>query len=635
MRDWLRETHGPGTELLRHFLFRFFDSDLVTAPGQTTTALIGAFSIFLPWFPLIVGPLRHKYAYFSGLAIPDPYRQAVRADELWLITLMMSAIGLLTAVKWQSLFPGLRDYYALGSLPLRAREIFAAKLLALLLVATAAVVTLNALPAMMFPAVSSGRWAFRAELGPRVAAHIIAAVAACYFFCFGLVALQGVLLNLLRPRQFARVTGHAPGTTRRDHAGSACSEFLHHTAGRQRIGPAGTRALASPGLVSRALPGDVGRSGPGHARARPAGVVGACHRNMLTLATYTASYRRHRQLLMEGAANTGKDRRWHAVVFEWLVPDPRQQAVIAFLTKTLAGSAQHRMILMGYGGFGLALFLSGTIGMRELVDPARLLAANFVYAHVILLAFLLMGIRHLFSIPVELKANWAFRITEGEGRREWLRAIDRFVLFWGAMVMLGVGLPLEIKLLGWRAVAEVLLSAAFGLLCYEWAFSSWEKLPFTCSHLPGKTPMWIRALQLFALLGFLPIVNALLLACLFQPAAFAAALIALSLASMRMRASRPGSLAGITLAIRRRTRPRSPHPESPQMTVGPVGDLRERLAIGPRALLAYAPAIRAATVKERGILPAMTLYTAARSFMRSTFPALLSPAASPTDSDPV
>ncbi len=121
MRDWLRETHGPGTELLRHFLLRFFDSDLVTAPGQTTTALIGAFSIFLPWFPLIVGPLRHKYAYFSSLAIPGPYRQAVRADELWLITLMMSAIGLLTAVKWQSLFPGLRDYCALGSLPLRAR----------------------------------------------------------------------------------------------------------------------------------------------------------------------------------------------------------------------------------------------------------------------------------------------------------------------------------------------------------------------------------------------------------------------------------------------------------------------------------------------------------------------------------
>ena len=62
MRGWLRETHGPNFELLRHFLLRFFDSDMVTAPGQTVTALIGAFSIFLPWFLTIVGPLRHKYA---------------------------------------------------------------------------------------------------------------------------------------------------------------------------------------------------------------------------------------------------------------------------------------------------------------------------------------------------------------------------------------------------------------------------------------------------------------------------------------------------------------------------------------------------------------------------------------------
>ena len=42
MREWLRETHGTWFELTRHFLLRFFDSEFVTAPGQITTALIGA-----------------------------------------------------------------------------------------------------------------------------------------------------------------------------------------------------------------------------------------------------------------------------------------------------------------------------------------------------------------------------------------------------------------------------------------------------------------------------------------------------------------------------------------------------------------------------------------------------------------
>src|SRR5580658_6566771 len=167
MRKWLRETHGPSFELLRHFLRRFFDSDLVTSPGQTALALIGASSMFLTWFPFFTGPLKDKYVHLSALAAPGPYRQAIRADELWLITMTMSAIGLLTAIEWQSLFPSLGDYRAIGWLPVRARQIFGAKLLALLIVAAAAVVTLNLLPCLGFPALSAGRWAFEPSVGVR------------------------------------------------------------------------------------------------------------------------------------------------------------------------------------------------------------------------------------------------------------------------------------------------------------------------------------------------------------------------------------------------------------------------------------------------------------------------------------
>ena len=233
-----------------------------------------------------------------------------------------------------------------------------------------------------------------------------------------------------------------------------------------------------------------------------------------------------------------KSRQWHGVVFDWLIPSPRRQAVVVFLAKTLAGSAQHRMILMGYGGFGLAVFLSGMIGMRDMVESARVVAANFVYAHLILLTFLLPGVRHLFSIPVELKANWAFQITEGEGRREWLHAVDRLVLFAGVTVILILPLPIEVYLLRWRAVAELILFTVFALLCYEWVFSSWEKLPFTCSHLPGKTPMWMLALQLFALIGLLPMVNAALLACLYNRAAYVGVLTVLLVAWARVHAWR-------------------------------------------------------------------------------------------------
>jgi hypothetical protein len=258
---------------------------------------------------------------------------------------------------------------------------------------------------------------------------------------------------------------------------------------------------------------------------------------VVVLAAYTLSYRRHRALTMEGVNSVRNGRPWRGVIFDWLVPDPREQAVMVFLAKGFVSNGPHRMILMGYGGFGLAILLSGTIGMVTLVDPTRVMAARFVYAHVILLTFLLIGLRHLFSIPVELRANWAFRIVEGEGRRQWLPAIDRFVLFFGGLAMV-VPFPLEASLLGWRALSEATLSAAFGLACYEGLFSSWEKLPFTCSYLPGKKPMWMVALRLFALLALLPVANAILLACLYNWAWFAGALLALLATGARMRRAR-------------------------------------------------------------------------------------------------
>ena len=538
MRQWLRETHGPGFELLRHFLLRFFDSDLVTASGQTTTALIGAISIFLPWFPTIVGPLKDKYAYVSNLATPDLYRQVVRADELWLITLMMSAIGLLTAVKWQALFPGLADYRVLGSLPLRPRQIFAAKLVALLVVATAAIVTLNLLPGLLFPAVSASRWAINPSLGARVLAHGATCAAASYFFFFALVALQGVLLNLLRARQFARVTASLQGLL--------VGTMLILIVLSFSIQPEITNRVVQPSLA-RWLPPVwflglyqtmMGNPDPAMRSLSHRALAALAFAVALVLVTYLASYRRHRALLVEGVMPPAKYRRWPGLVLDWLIPDPRQQGVIVFLTRTLSGSSQHRMILMGYGGFGLAILLSGMIGMREIVEPGKVVAARFIYAHVILLVFLLIGVRHQFSIPVELRANWTFQLTEGEGRRQWLRAVDRFVLFPGAVVMLIVPFPLEAWLLGWRAVGESILFAAFGLLCYEAIFSSWEKLPFTCSHLPARTPMWITALRLFGLLGLLPIVNGLLLACLYHRMVFAVVLVILLVSCARVHASR-------------------------------------------------------------------------------------------------
>ena len=522
MREWLRDTHGPNFELLRHFVSRFFDSELTTTPEQWRGTAIGVFSLLLPWFPLFANPLRYKYAHFSSLPSPGPYQTAVRADELWLITLMMSVAGCAAALKWQSLFPTLRDYQVLGTLPLRARQIFQAKFLALLLVATVVIVVLDGIPSMTFPMLAHSRWQINPSLGEHVEALAAAFAAGSYFFVFGLMALQGVMLNLLPPRSFARVTGYVQGVI---VAWMLILVVLSFSMDPRFLSIALQRPMAVwfPPVwflgLNHYLLGDPDPLMAALAQRAEAGLAIAV---ALSVLCYIVSYQRHRKLMVEGARGAARlDRKWTAMLLERIVPDPRQQAILVFLTKTMARSSQHRTLLMGYGGFGIAILITGILGLQQAVTRADRVAACFVYAHVILLTFLLIGLRHLFTIPVELKANWMFQLTERQGRHYWMHAVDRFTLFWGALIMLVLPLPFEAAMLGWRTAAEAVLFSLFGLLCYEWVFTDWQKLPFTCSHLPGKIPSWLLFLYGVGILGALPIVNGLLVVSLNKPIVYA------------------------------------------------------------------------------------------------------------------
>ncbi|MFZ0589902.1 MAG: hypothetical protein WAM39_05430 [Bryobacteraceae bacterium] len=95
----------------------------------------------------------------------------------------------------------------------------------------------------------------------------------------------------------------------------------------------------------------------------------------LAFLTYVISYQRYRALLVEGVAGPARQSRSRLTILGWLVRDPRQQAVLGFMTKTLTRSSYHRMILIGYTGAASAIVLTGLIGMRSLVEPSRFVAA--------------------------------------------------------------------------------------------------------------------------------------------------------------------------------------------------------------------------------------------------------------------
>src|SRR5436305_677536 len=93
----LAETHGRNFELIRHFLARTFDSEMISTRGSWGTVAVSAFALAVPVGMLLLSTPRHHRS------------AAVEAGTLANLTLFLAITGLLALLAWQSLFPSRRD----------------------------------------------------------------------------------------------------------------------------------------------------------------------------------------------------------------------------------------------------------------------------------------------------------------------------------------------------------------------------------------------------------------------------------------------------------------------------------------------------------------------------------------------
>ncbi len=486
-RQWMDATHGVHFELARHFLARFLESDLVTTPGQWAKVVTGVVSVLLSASILMLPLMRHRYGCLEAgepslfcpavANYPAMYLYLVRTDTLWLIGLAMCMTALLTAIQWQSLFPTLRDCLALAAFPISALEIFWSKLAAVVMAFAAFVLAMNAIPAIVFAGISASRW----QVNPSIAAHAFAlfasASAGCVFVFFGMLALQGLLLNLLPPRLFERVSIFAQAIL--FTANVTALPFLWHQP---------SAAWWPPNWFL------------GFSRYAVYATAGA---PLLAILTYLLSYHRYRRLLIEipqrsRAPRAGALLRWPAgLTLALTLKDAREQAVFSVLWKTLTRSRIHRLMLQVCAGLAIA-WMIGAGDLRS-TDTLPVLLIPLAVS-----VFVIAGLRYLFSIPCELRANWIFQIAESEGRPSWLRGVDRFVVCCGLVPVYACSVPAAIVVFGaWQALRVTILGFFLALVVFEFLFRDWLKVPFTCSYLPGKRQLWQLLVMAFGVLSYL------------------------------------------------------------------------------------------------------------------------------------
>jgi hypothetical protein len=474
--------------LVRHFFGRFFDNEFVAQNSDiqvTVTkmlALLAAPGFILPWL---------RYTTYLDL---DHMPPAMRFPMLWsdrtaYLSFSMLVMGAVTVLEWDALFPDRRDYATLVPLPIHSRSIFLAKIAALGLFLFSFTVSVNLVSTFAFPLVSYRGPASGYFL--RVGAQGLAILASSAFTFLFFVALEGVLLNVLSVRWFRKVSAYVQGSMVfallwlfflfPDISGHVAPLKAGNSPVLYSFPPAwflgmNEVLLGSRDAVFRAL---------AHRAEMALGLV-----TVLAGLSYTVAYRRHVRRTLE--ATEGSDSTRTAMhdrigrIADWLAPDPTERASVAFIGKTMARSAKHRIFLAAYAGVGFAIAAQVMPALRDR-DP-------WLSLPLVLGFFLLSGMRFIFTIPLELPANWQFRVSDTDRQRPALNG-TRTAMRWFGVAPLFVALS-PLYFAWWSpavALANLVFSVTISLLLIEALTMEFRKIPFTCSYPPGKanvTLMW-------------------------------------------------------------------------------------------------------------------------------------------------
>ncbi len=507
--------------LYREFLFRMVDLEILSehALGDANK-LLGQFAALL----VFISNLLSWAAFgFAGSHMPPPARLAfTMVIGHFLISTTMLVVGLFAVLSWDSTFPNRRDVLVLAPLPVRARTMFLAKVAAVATSLSLTVVLLHGASGLIWPLAFSIQAtpqilpAFTLDSSPAsfplqfvlvpastgfsgflrwFAAYWFTMLASGVFVYCSVLCVQGLAAQVLPRRLFLRVSGILQLAA---FCLFVCGYFLQPVFG-------GLSSLSAPEIrrllfwvpsywflgLFHELNGSMH---PALAPLARQAWIGLAIVSGGTAVAYTLSYLRTLRKIVEEPDITPGLRR-----LGWL---PRfgnrtQTAIGQFSVRTLARSRQHRMILAFYLGIGFALtiFLLRSPELRSEANTP-LLAAS-----IMMMALAVVGTRVVFAVPLELRANWIFRITGVPPGPETLAAGRRSLLLLSVLPVWLGSAALCLRLWPWRqAAGHLAILGLIGILLADLCLHNFRKIPFTCSYLPGKSQVHMVFLAALGLL---------------------------------------------------------------------------------------------------------------------------------------
>jgi hypothetical protein len=489
----LGETHGPFLELSRHFLGRLLRPPFLTEVAadslRTVLSGIAAGALALGMFlPRMFVP---RYRALTELPVPDPYRVAFVADEIFMISVVMLLSGLAIVTIAHALFPDEIDFILISPLPVTREYIFAANLAAVGFVLGVFTVASVALMGISFPIVSDGRWAAH-SIPVHVPRHLAASAAASVFVYATVLALQGVIA-IAAPRRMIRVFSLVAQSVLAFGliASLPIISSIPWLGAAIEANPEAV-LLAPPAWFAGAERWILGSDRPLDAQLAQRAAAGLGVAFVIALASYSIAYRRFDRALSRAASparQRARNRRWRVTS---LLGEP--SGILVFAGVTIARSRMHQLVVFGVMACGVALVLNGMMAALAgrwfdagTVSPFLLQRAAMSMP-LILTFTSVLALRAAFRLPVDLRANWIFRIAEDPAfRTSQIDAVERAFVLYALLPSLAVTLPVQLIVFGAsRAVMALSAATLLGALLIQIVMQDWRRIPFTCTYLPGR-----------------------------------------------------------------------------------------------------------------------------------------------------
>lgn len=460
--------------LLRQFLLRVVDLEALSIEADIPRFL-GQFAGILIMISL---------AYGVGALLFPPPRALVLHVMQSSISNMMLVAGLVSVVTWDATFPDRRDVMILSALPISPAKILAAKVSASAFLIGLAVLSLNCASSFGWSVVFGAHAGF-VGIARFFASYWIAIVAASAFLFGSVLTVQGLGALLLPRRWFLRLSAFlqlaAFGTFMAVYfLQPSLDTWAQAAEASNRWLLAGFPTLWFFALLEQlngTLPQPLAWVAQRAWIALAVVVLGAA-------ASLLLCYVRTMKKTVEEADLVPGRRGLH---FALRLGGGLNTAIVLFSLRSLARSRQHRVAIAFFLSLAFAIALA-LVHHNLAAPPHEPISTDFLISTFMMMSLVVLGFRAVFALPIALSANWVLRITQLRPTAQYFAATRRTLLLIGVLPTVLIVAALALNFRPWQDVAaHLLVDVLLGFAFVELALFRFDKVPFTCSYLPGKT----------------------------------------------------------------------------------------------------------------------------------------------------